>query len=191
MADETELGRRLAGLAESGQGLAVPLAAHQVRARGERRLRRRRTAAAGGVALLACALVAGGVTLAGSVPGPRPAAVTPAPAPPPFTTPSPAPDEEYAAELGRVYDAVAQGDSVRVTVEQLRAGPGGTTPTGAVHTLTLPGATLVEARLLSGGHRSDLRLSELVGRLAGGPRWTFAIDYDTEGRVVSLREAEE
>ncbi|MEU6341476.1 hypothetical protein ABZ883_11080 [Streptomyces sp. NPDC046977] len=190
MADETELGRRLAGLAESGQGHVVPLAAHQVRARGERRTRRRRAAAAGGVALLACALVAGGLTLAASPRGPEPATAGPAPVAPPFTPPSPAPDEEYAGELGRVYGAVAQGDFVRVTVQQLRAAPGGAEPTGVVHTLTLPGATLVETRLLSGGHRADLRLSELVGRLAGGPRWTFEIDYDGEGRVESLREAE-
>ncbi len=34
-----------------------------------------------------------------------------------------------------------------------------------------------------------MQLGQLVERLADGPRWTFWIDYDNEGRVESLREA--
>ncbi|MDX2818925.1 hypothetical protein PV410_41455 [Streptomyces sp. PA03-5A] len=190
MADGTELGRLLTELAESGRGRAVPAAAHQVRARGERRRRRARTVRASVVAVLACALLGGGLALAGTARVPEPAAVTPSPPPSPFVRPTPAPGEEYASELGYVHDAVAQGDSVRVTVRQLRAAAGGTpTPTGVVHTLTLPRTTLVETRRLSGGQPEDRQLGELVGRLAGGPRWMFEIDYDGEGRVESLREA--
>jgi hypothetical protein len=189
MADETELGRDLAELAESGRRQAVPLAAHRVRARGEQRLRRRRTALGSGGALLAATLMVGGLSLAGSARVPEPAAVTPTPASSPFVRPSPAPGEEYASELGYVYGAVAQGDTLRVTVEQLRWLQGTEMPTGVVHSLTLPRATLVEARRLSGGHPADMQLGQLVGRLAGGPRWMFEIDYDSEGRVESLREA--
>jgi hypothetical protein len=190
VADGTELGRRLAELAESGRGRAVPLAAHQVRARGERRRRRRRTVRAAVVAVLACALLGGGLALAGAARVPEPPAVSPAPPPSPFVPPSPAPGEEYADELGYVYDAVAQGDTVRVTVRQLRAAADGSVaPTGVVHTLTLPRTTLVEARRLSGGHPADRQLGQLADRLAGGPRWMFEIDYDGEGRVASLREA--
>ncbi|MFE0633204.1 hypothetical protein ACFW3D_40540 [Streptomyces sp. NPDC058864] len=189
MADGTELGRLLAGLAESGRGRAAPMAAHQVRARGERRRRRARTVRAYVVAVLACALLGGGIALAGSARVPEPAAVDPSPPPSPFVRPTPAPGEEYAGELGYVHDAVAQGDTVRVTVRQLRAVAGGTpVPTGVVHTLTLPGTTLVETLRLSGGRPADRELGQLVGRLAGGPRWTFEIDYDAEGRVASLRE---
>ncbi|MFJ9029338.1 hypothetical protein ACIRQP_12585 [Streptomyces sp. NPDC102274] len=189
MADETELGRNLAELAESGRRQAVPTAAYRVRARGEQRLRRRRTALASGGALLAATLLVGGLSLALSAGVPEPPAVTPVPAPSPFVRPSPAPGEEYASELGHVYGAVAQGDTVRVTVRQLRAVRGTETPTGVVHTLTLPRATPVEARRLSGGRPADIQLGQLVDRLAGGPRWMFEIDYDGEGRVVSLREA--
>ncbi|MET8632490.1 hypothetical protein ACWEQ2_03255 [Streptomyces sp. NPDC004096] len=190
MADDTELGRRLAELAESGKSHTVPLAAHRVRARGEQRLRRRRTTVVTVVASLAAALVAGGLALAGSAHGPQPPTATPVPAPPPFVRPSPGPGEEYASELGYVYGAVADGDTVRVTVRQLRGAIRGTAaPTGVVHTLTLSGGTLVETRRLSGGHPTDMQLGQLVGRLADGPRWTFWIDYDNEGRVESLREA--
>ncbi|MDX2709409.1 hypothetical protein PV350_42215 [Streptomyces sp. PA03-6a] len=190
MADGTELGRLLTELAESGRGRAVPAAAHQVRARGEERRRRARTVRASVVAVLACALLGGGLALAGTARGPQPAAVTPSPPPSRFVPPAPAPGEEYAGELGYVHEAVAQGDSVRVTVRQLRAVAGGRpTPTGVVHTLTLPSTTLVETRRLSGGQPADRQLGELVGRLAGGPRWMFEIDYDGEGRVASLREA--
>ncbi|MES4831657.1 hypothetical protein ABVB25_31630, partial [Streptomyces anthocyanicus] len=62
-------------------------------------------------------------------------------------------------------------------------------PGVAVHTLTLPRGTPVEARRLSGGNPADLRLDELLDRLAAGRKWAFAIDYDGEGRVHSLREA--
>ncbi|MFB7740060.1 hypothetical protein ACFC08_38230 [Streptomyces sp. NPDC056112] len=194
MADETELERclerNLAGLAESGRQQVVPLAAHRVRARGEQRVRRRRAALAFGGALLAAALVVGGLSMfrAGRVP--EPAAIVPAPTVSGFVPPSPAPGEEYASELGYVYGAVAQGDMVRVTVEQLRTVRGTAVPTGVVHTLTLPLATLVEARRLSGGSPADMRLEQLVSRLAAGPRWMFAIDYDSEGRVQSLRETD-
>jgi hypothetical protein len=60
---------------------------------------------------------------------------------------------------------------------------------GVVHTLALPRGTLVEARQLTGGNPTDVQLGELVDQLAAGPRWAFAIDYDSEGRVQSLREA--
>ncbi|MGI5251511.1 hypothetical protein [Actinacidiphila glaucinigra] len=79
---------------------------------------------------------------------------------------------------------------MRITVRQLRAVAGGApVPTGVVHTLTLPRTTPVETLRLSGGRPEDRELGGLVGRLAGGPRWTFEIDYDDEGRVASLREA--
>ncbi|MFF7210711.1 hypothetical protein ACFZAU_09230 [Streptomyces sp. NPDC008238] len=190
MADGTELGRLLAQLAESGRGRTVPVTAEQVRARGERRRRRARTVRACAVAVLACALLGGGIALAGTTGVPGPAAVSPSPPPSPFVRPIPAPGEEYAGELGLVHDAVAQGDMVRVTVRQLRAtGDGPPVPTGVVHTLTLPRTTPVETLRLSDGRPADRELGQLVGRLAGGPRWTFEIDYDAEGRVASLREA--
>lgn len=194
MADRTELERRLernlAGLAESGRQQVMPLAAHRVRARGEQRTRRRRAAVAFGGALLAAAVVVGGLSLVRAVRVPEPAATAPTPAPTVsgFVPPSPAPGEEYASELGYVYGAVAQGDMVRVTVEQLRTVRGTAVPTGVVHTLTLPRGTLVEARRLSGGSPADMQLDQLVSRLAAGPRWMFAIDYNSEGRVESLRE---
>ncbi|MFI9599532.1 hypothetical protein ACIHCX_06545 [Streptomyces sp. NPDC052043] len=189
MADRTELERSLAGLAESGRQQVMPLAAHRVRARGEQRMRRRRAAVAFGGVLLAAAVV-GGLSLFRAAGVPEPAAIVPAPTVSGFVPPSPAPGEEYASELGYVYGAVAQGDMVRVTVEQLRTVRGTAVPTGVVHTLTLPRATLVEARRLSGGSPADMQLDQLVSRLAAGPRWMFAIDYDSEGRVESLRETD-
>ncbi|ARP71057.1 hypothetical protein LK07_16175 [Streptomyces pluripotens] len=196
MADETELEQHLAELAESGRRRTVPLTADRVRARGEQRLRRKRAAVTSGGALLVAALAVGGLSLARATLVPEPAAVsptptagTPTPGPSSFVPPSPAPGEEYASELGYVYDAVTRGDAVRVTVEQLRTVHGTVAPTGVVHTLTLPRETLVEARQLSGGHPADVSLGGLVGQLAAGPRWMFAIDYDAQGRVESLREA--
>ncbi|MFE4412627.1 hypothetical protein [Streptomyces sp. NPDC056821] len=194
MADRTELERclerNLAGLAESGRQQVMPLAAHRVRARGEQRMRRRRAAVAFGGTLLAAALMVGGLSLFRAARVPEPAAIAPAPTVSGFVPPSPAPGEEYASELGYVYGAVAQGDMVRVTVEQLRTVRGSAVPTGVVHTLTLPRWTLVEARRLSGGSPADMQLDQLVSRLAAGPRWMFAIDYDSEGRVESLRETD-
>lgn len=189
MADGTELGRLLTELAESGRSRAVPVTAHRVRARGEQRRRRARAVRVCAVAVLGCALLGGGIALAGTTTrGPEPAAVTSPPSA--FVPPAPAPGEEYGGELGYVHDAVVQGDMVRVTVLQLRAVAGGAPqPTGVVHTLTLPRTTLVETRRLSGGRPADRELGQLVGRLAGGPRWTFQIDYDDDGRVASLREA--
>ena len=58
-----------------------------------------------------------------------------------------------------------------------------------VHTLTLPRGVLVEARELTEGNPTDVRLDQLVSQLAAGPQWVFVIDYDSEGRVQSLREA--
>ncbi|TDC74198.1 hypothetical protein [Streptomyces hainanensis] len=189
MADQTELQDHLADLAESGRLRAVPLGAERIRAHGERRRRRRRAARAGGGALLVAALALGGLSLAGTDRGPEPPATDPTPTPSMFVRPTPAPGQEYASELGYVHGAVVEGDAVRITVEQLRAGEGAPTATGVVHTLTLPRRTLVEARQLAGGEPADLELGELVDQLAGGPRWVFAIDYDGEGRVGSLREA--
>ncbi|MFC9943897.1 hypothetical protein [Streptomyces pratensis] len=189
MADETKLEDHLAALAESGLRHAAPVAAERIRARGERRLRRRRAALVSGGALLAVAVTVGGLSLAWASRGPEPPAVTPTPTDSSFVPPAPAAGEEYAGELGYVYGAVAKGDTVRVTVEQLRTVRGAATPVGVVHTLTLPRGTLVEARQLGGGSPEDLDLGRLVGRLAGGPRWVFVIDYDSEGRVHSLREA--
>lgn len=189
MADGTELGRLLGELAESGRGRAAPVAAHQVRARGDQRRRRARTVRASVVAVFACALLGGGIALAGTARVPEPGRPRRRRRPP-ASSPGPAPGEEYAGELGYVHDAVAQGDSVRITVRQLRAVAGGApVPTGVVHTLTLPRTTPVETLRLSGGRPEDRELGGLVGRLAGGPRWTFEIDYDDEGRVASLREA--
>ncbi|WP_049577477.1 hypothetical protein [Streptomyces sp. SBT349] len=189
MADETELEGYLADLAESGRRHAEPLAAERIRARGEQRRRRRRSALAAGGALLATAVVLGGVSLTRAAQGPEPPAVTPTPTASPFVPPAPAPGEEYASELGYVYDAVLSGDTVRVTVEQLRAERGTTAPAGVVHTLTLPRGTLVEARALTDGSPADVQLDQLVSQLAAGPQWVFFIDYDDEGEVHSLREA--
>ncbi|MEW1996366.1 hypothetical protein [Streptomyces coelicoflavus] len=188
MADRLE--ESLADLAESGRRHAVPAARERIRARGEQRRRRRRAALASGGALLAAAVALGGLSLVRAARDPEPPAVLPTSAASPFVPPTPAPGAEYAEELAYVYDAVAEGDdTVRVTVEPLRTARGGATPTGEVHTLTLPRGTPVEARRLSGGKPADLRLDELLDRLAAGPKWAFAIDYDGEGRVHSLREA--
>ncbi|GAB2906533.1 hypothetical protein [Streptomyces mayteni] len=189
MADETKLDGYLADLAEAGQRHAEPLAAERIRARGARRQRRRRAALASGGALLAATLALGGVSLTRAAQGPEPPAVVPTPTASLFVPPTPAPGEEYASELGYVYGAVLRGDTVRVTVEQLRAERGTATPLGVVHTLTLPRGMLVEARQLTAGSPADVRLDQLVSRLAAGPRWVFVIDYDSEGRVRSLREA--
>ncbi|RBM23324.1 hypothetical protein [Streptomyces sp. PT12] len=192
MADETELDGYLAGLADladSGRRHAEPLSAERIRARGERRLRRRRAALASGGALLAVALAAGGVSLTRAAQGPEPPAAVPTPTASPFVPPTPAPGEEYASELGHVYGAELRGDMVRVTVEPLRAAGGAAEPVGETHTLTLPRGTLVETRRLTEGNPSDVQLDALVGQLADGPRWAFVIDYDSEGRVASLREA--
>jgi hypothetical protein len=189
MADETGLEDYLADLAESGRRHAAPLAAERIRARGEQRLRRRRAALASGGALLAAALAVGGLSLTRALRGPEPPAVIPTATASLFVPPTPAPGEEYASELGYVYGAVAKEDTVQVTVEQLRTVQGTAAPVGVVHTLTLPRGTLVEARQLAGGNPADVQLGRLVGRLAAGPRWVFAIDYDSEGRVHSLREA--
>ncbi|WP_062208851.1 hypothetical protein [Streptomyces sp. NBRC 109706] len=189
MTDQTELGHHLAELADSGRRTAVPLAAERIRAHGERRMRRRRTALASGGALLAVTLAVGGLSLARGDQGPEPPAVDPTPTASPFVPPTPAPGEEYGSELGYVHGAVASGDTVRITVEQVRSVPGALTPTGVVHTLALPRHTPVEARELAGGDPADVELGELVDELAGEPRWVFAIDYDSEGQVRSLREA--
>ncbi|MEU5510264.1 hypothetical protein [Streptomyces fungicidicus] len=189
MADETGLGGHLADLADSGRRRTDPLAAERIRARGEQRLRRKRAAMAAGGALLAATVVLGGLSLVRATRGSELPAAVPAPTASRFVPPTPAPGEEYATELGHVYGAAANGDSVEVTVERLRSVRGTATPVGVVHTLTLPRGTPVEARQLAGGDPADVQLGELVDQLAGGPRWMFAIDYDSEGRVQSLREA--
>lgn len=190
MVEDTGLDERLADLAADGRQGAVPLAAEQIRARGDRRRRRKRAARASGGVLLAAAVVVGGLSLVR--PGPEPTAADPNPSAsaPLFVTPTPAPGEEYATELGYVYGAVAlDGGRVRVTVQQLRDEKGTAVPTGAVHELTLPAGTPVEVRDLAGGKPGDMRLEDVVDRLRDGPRWAFALDYDGEGRVQSLREA--
>ncbi|MDG9685650.1 hypothetical protein QC334_23460 [Streptomyces sp. DH18] len=190
MVEETGLDERLADLAADGRLGAVPLAAEQIRARGDRRRRRKRAARASGGVLLAAAVVAGGLSLVR--PGPEPTAADPNPSTsaPLFVPPTPAPGEEYAAELGYVYDAVAlDGGRVRVTVQQLRDESGTAVPTGVVHELTLSAVTPVEVRDLAGGKPGDMLLEEVVDRLRTGPRWAFVLDYDGEGRVQSLREA--
>jgi hypothetical protein len=191
MADKTGLEGDLADLAASGRRFAVPLAAEQIRARGEQRLRRKRaTAMTSGGAVLAAVLVGGGLSLGLVGQEPAPTAVMPTTSASPFVPPTPAPGEEYASELGYVYDAVLlEEDMVRVTVEQLRAEQGAAVPTGVVHELTLPSWTPVEVQDLAGGEPGDTRLGELVGRLSAEPRWAFAIDYDGEGRIRGLREA--
>lgn len=154
MAEETGLDEWLADLAADGRLGAVPLAAEQIRARGDRRRRRKRAARASGGVLLAAAVVVGGLSLVR--PGPEPTAADPNPSTsaPLFVPPTPAPGEEYATELGYVYGAVAlDGGRVRVTVQQLRDERGTAVPTGVVHELTLPAVTPVEVRDLAGGRR--------------------------------------
>ncbi|MEU3895296.1 hypothetical protein [Streptomyces sp. NPDC045251] len=180
MADGTGLDQHLADLAAEGRRFAVPPAAEQIRARGERRRRRKRVAQVSGGALLAVAVVSGGLWLALPGSGTAPPAAHPSPSSSGFVPPAPAPGEEYASEIGYVYDAVLAGDSVRVTVKPR---------TGAVHTLTLSPQLPVEVEHVAGGEPADMSLGELVDRLSGGPRWQFAVDYDGEGRVRSLREA--
>ncbi|MFG3408998.1 hypothetical protein [Streptomyces sp. NPDC048142] len=192
MAEETSLDERLADLATGGRQAAVPLAAEQIRARGDRRRRRKQAARASGGVLLAAAVIVGGLSLLRPGPDPAETAADPNPSAtaPLFVAPTPAPGEEYASELGYVYDAVAlDGGRVRVTVQQLRDEKGTGVPTGVVHSLTLPAVTPVEVEHLSGGKPEDLRLEDVVGRLRAGPQWVFALDYDGEGRVQSLREA--
>jgi hypothetical protein len=189
MADETGLRGRLADLAESGGRQVVPLAAEGIRARGEQRLRRRRAALASGGALLAVVLAVGGMSLLRAPGGSEPPAAGPAPTASAFVPPTPGPGAEYATELGYVYGPVAKGDTVRVTVGQVRTVRGAAEPTGVVHTLTLPRGTLVEVRELADGKPADTQLGSLADRLGSGPRWVFAIDFDHEGRVQSLREA--
>ncbi|KAB8167114.1 hypothetical protein FH609_012005 [Streptomyces sp. 3MP-14] len=189
MSDETGLRDHLADLAESGRRQAAPLAAERIRAHGERRLRRRRAAQASGGALLVAALAVGGLSLVPDIRGQEPPAGVPTATASPFVPPAPAPGEEYGTELGYVHGAVANGDGVRITVEQLRDEEGTLVPVGVEHTLTLPGRTPVEARRLAGGEPAVLELGELVDELADEARWVFAIDYDDRGRVQSLREA--
>ncbi|MDT0268646.1 hypothetical protein RM844_20380 [Streptomyces sp. DSM 44915] len=190
MTDETELRGYLTDLADSGRRQAVPVAPASIRAHGERRLRRRRAALTTGGALLAVTVVVGGWSLAGVSRGPEPPAVVPTtPTASPFVPPTPAPGQAYASELGYVHGAVADGEMVNVTVEQLSSEDGTLESVGVTHTLTLPGWTRLEVRELAGGTPTDLELSDLVEALAGEPRWVFAIDYDSEGRVASLREA--
>ncbi|MFH9571166.1 hypothetical protein ACH4MG_11530 [Streptomyces sp. NPDC017454] len=183
MADESGLEHHLADLAASGQRFAVPATAERIRARGDRLRRRKQAAAASGGVVLTAALAVGVLSLVRLGPGPTPAAVKPAASSTSrFVPPVPAPSEEYAGEIGYVYGAVLlEGDTVEVTVEQLR--------TGVVHKVTAPTHTPVEVKHLAGGKPGDMRLGELVGRLSAGPRWVFAVDYDGEGRIQSLREA--
>ncbi|WP_086161345.1 hypothetical protein [Streptomyces marincola] len=189
MTDGTELESHLAGLAESGRRHAVPLAAELVRARGDRRLRRRRAALASGGGLLAVVVAVGSLSLVRAHREPEPPVDVPAPTASPFVPPTPAPGQEYASELGYVRGAVARDDAVAVTVEQVRVTRGTPVPTGVVHTLVLPRRTPVETRQLTGGDPADVELGRLVDQLDAGPRWVFAVDYDSEGRVQSLREA--
>ncbi|MEV8123054.1 hypothetical protein AB0P07_02840 [Streptomyces sp. NPDC085944] len=189
MADGTRLGDHLAELAESGRRHTAPPAAERIRARGEQRLRRKRAARASGGVLLAAAVALGGLSLVRTVRASEPPTVVPAPTASRFVPPTPAPGEEYAVELGYVYGAVAKGDTVRVTVEPSASTRGTGTHGGEVHTLTLPRTTPVEVRRPADGGPADAELGELVDRLASGPRRVFAIDYDAEGRVRSLREA--
>ncbi|MQY14360.1 hypothetical protein SRB5_45260 [Streptomyces sp. RB5] len=189
MADDIGLDERLAGLAAEGRRSAVPLAAETIRARGDRRRRRRRAAQASGGVLLAAAVIAGGLTLFGRGEEKAPTAAKPSASAPLFVPPTPGPGEEYAAELGYVYGAKAvDGDRVRVTVKQLEEKNGTAVPTGVVHQLTLDSFTAVEVETLTGGRPGDARIGDVVDLLKGGPEWVFALDYDAEGRVRSLRE---
>ncbi|GAA3963661.1 hypothetical protein GCM10022384_14650 [Streptomyces marokkonensis] len=190
MVDETSLDDHLAGLAAEGRRSVVPLAAEQIRVRGDRRRRRKRAAQLSGGVLLAAAVAVGGLSLVRPGQEQAPAATSPtASGTPRFVPPTPAPGEEYASEIGYVYDAKVVEDAVRVTVEQLRTEGGTAVPTGVVHQVTLSPQTPVEVERLAGGKPGDVRLEELTDRLRGGPRWVFAVDYDGEGRVRSLREA--
>ncbi|MFH9571168.1 hypothetical protein ACH4MG_11540 [Streptomyces sp. NPDC017454] len=190
MVDESSLDDHLAGLAAEGRRSAVPLAAERIRVRGDRRRRRKRAAQLSGGVLLAAAVAVGGLSLVRPGPEQAPAAAKPtASSTPRFVPPTPSPGEEYASEIGYVYDATVVGNAVRVTVEQLRTERGRTVPTGVVHQVTLSPQTPVEVEQLAGGKPGDVRLEELTDRLRGGPRWVFAVDYDGEGRVRSLREA--
>lgn len=192
MDDETDLAGRLADLAASGRRYAAPQAAEQVRARGDQRRRRKRAARASGGVMLAAALTMGVLSVARLGPEAAPSAAKPTTAASAslFVAPTPAPGEEYASELGFVYDAVAlKGNAVRVTVAQVRAEKGAVTRTGVVHRTTLKPETPVEVKHVAGGESGDMRVNELVGRLSAGQQWVFAVDYDSEGRVVSLREA--
>lgn len=191
MADETTWDERLGDLAAEGRRFAVPLPAEQIRVRGDRRRRRKRAAQVSGGALLTAAVVVGGLSLVLPDPGPAPTASEPtrSPGAARFVPPTPAPGEEYAGEIGYVYDATRLADGVRVTVKQLRTEGGTAVPTGVVHQVTLPPQTPVEVKRMAGGQPGDRRLGELVDRLRGGPRWVFVLDYDGEGRIRSLREA--
>ncbi|GGW63361.1 hypothetical protein CP966_21200 [Streptomyces galilaeus] len=191
MADETGLDDHLARLAADGRRFAVPMAAEQIRVRGDRRLRRKRAVRMSGGVLVAAAVAVGGLSLVLSGRGPAPTAAKPTPSlsAPRFVPPTPAPGEEYAVEIGYVYDARVLADGIQVTVKQLRTERGTAVPTGVVHKLTLSPQTPVEVEQVAGGKPGDMRLEELVDRLSGGPRWVFAVDYDGEGRIQSLREA--
>ncbi|WP_030542432.1 hypothetical protein [Streptomyces albus] len=191
MVDETGLDDHLARLAAEGRRFAVPMAAEEIRVRGDRRRRRKRVAQMSGGVLLTAAVTVGGVSLVlpGTGPGPSAAKPTPSHSAAPFVPPTPAAGEEYASEVGYVYDATVRADGIRVTVRQLRAERGKAVPTGVVHEVTLPPRTPVEVEQAAGGKPGDMRLEELVDRLRGGPRWVFALDYDGEGRIQSLREA--
>lgn len=192
MEDETDLEGRLADLAASARRYAAPQAAEQVRARGDQRRRRKRVARASGGVMMAAALAMGVLSVARLGPEAAPSAAKPTAAASAslFVAPTPAPGEEYASELGFVYDAVAlKGNTVRVTVAQVRTGKGTVTRTGVVHKMTLKPETPVEVKHVTGGESGDMRVNELVDRLSAGPQWVFAIDYDSDGRVVSLREA--
>ncbi|MEO3847631.1 hypothetical protein ABGB09_08240 [Streptomyces sp. B8F3] len=191
MADGTGLDDHLAGLAAEAQRVTVPLAAEQIRARGDRRRRRKRAARISGGVLLAAAVAVGGISLVR--PGPESATTAAKPtesrSASSFVPPTPAPGEEYASEIGYVYEAKVLEDTVEVTVEQLRAEQGKAVPTGVVHQVTLSPQTPVEVEQVAGGEPRDMRLGDVVDRLRGGPRWVFALDYDGEGRIQSLREA--
>ncbi len=191
MVDETSLDDHLAGLAAEGRRFAMPMAAEQIRVRGDRRRRRKRAAQMSGGVLLAAAVAVGGLSLVLPGPGPAPTAAKPPPSrsAPRFVPPTPAPGEEYASEISYVYNAMALADGVQVTLKQLRAERGTAVPTGVVHKVTLSPQTPVEVEQVAGGKPGDMRLGELVDRLRGGPRWVFAVDYDGEGRIQSLREA--
>jgi hypothetical protein len=198
MTDGTDVEGRLADLAAMGSRYAVPPAAEQIRGRGERRRRRKRAAAmSGGVMLVAAVttvVALNGVTLPqlGRRPAPPAAISTAAPAPDVsrFVPPAPAAGEEYASDFGHVSDPVTLGgDQVRVTVERLRAGRGTAVPTGETYRLTLSAQTPVEVEQASDGGPGDVTLAEFLGALRAEPRRVFAIDYDSEGRVQSLREA--
>ncbi|MDX3238673.1 hypothetical protein PV392_23870 [Streptomyces sp. ME03-5709C] len=191
MVDDTGLDDHLADLAAEGRRFATPLAPEQIRVRGDRRRRGKRAARMSGGVLLAAAVAVGGLSLLRTAPESAPTAAEPTPSrtAPRFVPPMPSPGEEYAGELGYVYGAMVVKDAVQVTVEQLRTERGTAVPTGVVHQVTLSPQTPVEVERLAGGKAGDMRLGDLVDRLRGGPRWVFAVDYDGEGRIQSLREA--